>query len=256
MRYLTTNELTELHKDEAHGILEKCAGKSVRDLFAIKVFNNYFDKSFNDRAQAKILDLGPASGAFVSQINQVGYENFYGVDVDNYLTQESRRLFKEFRTADLSWDKIPWPDDSFQAVTAWCVLPHLENPFNAIREVHRVLAHQGLFIFTAPHLTSKPSIDYFIKNRDFGSYRGTNNHLVLFTKGVLQKAVLKYFDLLGIEYHVRPKIFKRGLPGKLRKFVFELAQKVSPDWRKMLEHRWAYNAVFILRKNSLKNRKS
>ncbi len=238
MKYLTAEEIKELKKDEGREILENCAGKSVRDLFAIKVFNKYFDEFFKDRGVTKILDLGPASGAFASQISQEGYKTIYGADIDNYLKPENKPLFKEFKTADLSWDKLPWADGFFQVVTAWCVLPHLENPFNCLREVHRVLDKNGLFIFTAPHLTSKPSMDYFADHKDFGSYRGANNHLVLFTKGVLEKSVLKYFDLVEIEYHVRPKIFRKGARGKIYELIYKLAGRLSPKFRKTLERRW------------------
>lgn len=248
MKYLTAEEIKELKRDEGRELLENCAGKSVRDLFAIKVFNNYFDKFFKDRATAKILDLGPASGAFASQISQEGYKTIYGIDIDDYLKPENRPLFKEFKTADLSWKNLPWADKSFHVVTAWCVLPHLENPFHCLREVHRVLDENGLFIFTAPHLASKPSMDYFTEHEDFGSYRGANNHLVLFTKGVLEKSVLKYFDLVETEYHVRPKIFMKGARGKIYQLAYRLAGKISEKLKKRLEKRWAYNAVYVLRK--------
>lgn len=245
MRYYTAEELKQARREEAHGILEKLAGKSVRDLFAIKVFETYYQKFFRDKNQ-KILDLGPASGKFVAQINEVGYKNCSGVDIDDYVAPENKKLFKEFKNADLSWDKLPWPDKSFKVATAWCVLPHLENPFHCLREVHRVLDDDGMFIFTAPHLTSKPSLDYFIKHKDFGSYRPTNNHLVLFTKGIVEKAVLKYFDLVDVEYHVRPKIFAKGLAGRLRGWLYQIAGRLSPKLKKSLEKRWAYNAVYIL----------
>jgi ubiquinone/menaquinone biosynthesis C-methylase UbiE len=251
MRYLTAEEIRKLKTGDGRELVENCAGKSVRDLFAIKVFNNYFDKFFKNKAIAKILDLGPASGAFAAQIAQEGYKTIYGIDIDNYLRPQNRALFKEFKIADLSWEKLPWVDKFFQIVTAWCVFPHLENPFHAIREASRVLDKKGLLIFTTPHLTSKPSVDYFVKNKDFGSYRVQNNHLVIFSKGVFKKAVEKYFNLIDVEYHVRPKIFKNGLAGRLRHLLYRLANRVSPKFKKSLEKRWSYNIVYILQKKDI-----
>lgn len=247
MRYFTAEELKKNNKDEVYGVLEKCAGKSVRDLFAVKVFETYYQKFFNDKNR-RILDLGPASGTFPAQIYSKGYQNIYGIDLDDYRAPENKNLFKEFKAADLSWDKLPWPDQSFQIATAWCVLPHLENPFQAIREIHRVLDKNGLFIFTAPHLTSKPSVDYFIKNKDFGSYRGYNNHLVLFTQGVLEKSVFKYFDLVNTEYNVRPKIF-RGIKGMIYKLIYRV-MSASLLTKKWLDNRWGLDAIYILKKKS------
>lgn len=247
MRYLTAKEIKSSHYSESHEVLGKCTGKSVRDLFAIKVFIKYYHQLLNDKT-LPILDLGPASGGFASQIYETGYTNISGVDVDNYLKDQNRTLFKEFKTADLSWDRIPWPDNNFKVVTAWCVLPHIENPFHCLREIHRVLDNNGLFIFTTPHLTSKPSIDYFAEKEDFGSYRASNNHIILFPRGVVEKTVLKYFDLIETEYHVRPKIFERGILGRLRECIYKASGKISPEFKKRIEKRWSYNIVYILKK--------
>ncbi len=248
MKYLTTDELLRKNKEEAHGILENCTGKSVRDNFAIKIFAKYLADSFGADKTIRILDLAPASGGFVKQASSVGYNNIAGVDLDDYLQDNNRDLFKEFKTADLSWRPIPWSDQFFDVVTAWCVLPHLENPFHCIREVHRTLNKNGLFIFTAPYLASKPSTDYFVKYKDFGSYRSSNNHLVLFPGGVVAKSVLRYFELVNIEYHFRTKIFYKGLRGRLRRMIYNISKSISLSLSKKLAQRWAYNIVYILRK--------
>ena len=246
MRYLTAEELKETARDHAHEILERCAGKSVRDLFAIRVFNTYHDRMFGDRAKTRLLDLGSASGAFAEQLSESGYRDITGIDIDDYVSPERKSVFRSFRTADLATERLPWPDRSFDAIAAWCVLPHLENPFHCIREIARVMAPGGLFIFTAPHLGSKPSRRYFLAHGDFKSYRATNNHIALFTPGVVQKTVLRYFAPIATEYHFRPKIF-RGPKGKLRQAAYRLAG-LEPAWQKTLDYRWAYNAVYVLRK--------
>ena len=154
---------------------------------------------------------------------------------------------KEFRTVDASVEPFPWTEASFDCAVAWCVFPHLENPFHAIRETARVLAPGGLCIFSAPYVGSKPSRAYFRKHGDFKSYRATNNHVAIFTPGVIQKTVLKYFELVATEYHFRPKVF-RGWKGKLRHWVWKM---VNTKQKKRLAKRWSYNAIYILRKPSV-----
>lgn len=248
MEYLTSEEILNDNSKEAHDILEKFTGRSVRDSFAFKVFDTYLGKVFGAKKHdLKILDLGPASGGFAKQIKDSGYKNIYGTDLDDYLVKENRGVFLEFKKSDLSWEKIPWQDNFFDAVDAWCVLPHLENPFFCTREVNRVLKKGGIFIFTTPFLTSKPSMDFFRKNKDFGSYKASNNHLVLFPAGVVEKSILRYFDVVDIEYHFRPKIFK-GIKGKIRRLVYKIAKNLGDKSRKRLAKRWAYNIVYILKK--------
>ncbi len=247
MKYLTAEELKNRNCDEAHDILHSCTGKSVRDNFAFDVFDKYYSKFFNTKDQ-RVLDLGPASGGFDKQITEEGYSNIYGVDIDDYRPEENKKYFVDFKIADLSWEKLPWSDNYFKVVTAWCVLPHLENPFFSAREVSRVLDKDGIFVMTTPFLTSKGSKKYFMKHDDFGSYRASNNHIVPFTKGLVQKTILKYFDLIAIEYHFRSKVFSQGfIRGNFRKLIWKIA-KTNPKWKKEIAKRWAYNIFYILKK--------
>jgi len=247
MKYLTAEELRSSHSKEAHDILDECEGQITLFGSGIKLFQKFYNLFFRNDAQETILDLGTASGGFEKQLHDAGYRNIYGVDLDDYLKKENRRFLKEFKIANLGYDSIPWPDNFFKLVVGWCILPHIENPFFAIREIHRVLARGGLFLFSVPHLTSKPAIDYFATHKDFGSYRPTNNHIVAFTPAIIKKAVLKYFDLVDVDYAIRPKVFERGVRGKLRKMLYTVASRF-PKWKKLLDHRWSYDIFYIVRK--------
>jgi len=243
MKYFTAEELRGNKKEEVTRSLKTLSGKNVRYNIAIDVFRKYTKGLPKD---ASILDLGTASGAFVQQIHDDGYTNISAHDIDSYLPEERKKLVKEYKLAELSTEKLPWPDNSFDVATAWCVLPHLENPFLAAREVHRVLKSGGLFIFSALHLTSKASMDYFNKRKFFGSYRESNNHISLLPMSIVKKTMLKFFALEGIDYLVIPKIFA-GWKGKLRRYLYSLAQK-NPKWEMALKKRWGYNVVYILKK--------
>lgn len=249
MEYLTTDELTQTNRDQVKTRLQRCVGQLVRFDFGLNTFKKCFEKYFNKNSVIKTLDLGPGNATFAFQLNkEIDYRNIYGVDIDDYVPTERKHLFIEFKTADLSTDKILWPDEFFDVVTAWCVLPHLENPFRCAREIHRVLKKNGLFLFTVPHLTSKPSLDYLKKHGNFSMYRDKNNHIALFTQSIINKMTGKYFDILETEYAVRPKIFNGGLKKKLRKIAYDTIKKISPKFGKLLDHRWAYDVIYIMRK--------
>lgn len=246
MEYLTREEILAKQKNLA-AVLENHAGKSLKDNFAFKVFDKAVKNNFGaDHHSVKILDLGTAGGAFAKEGFGRGYKNIYGVDIDCYVKPENKTFLKEFKSADLSWDKLPWPDDFFDTAVGWCVLPHLENPFHSAREVHRVLKRGGVFVFTAPYLASKAGLAYFKKYKDFGSYKTTNNHVSLLPTGVVEKTILKYFELEGLEYHFRSKIFL-GARGRLRKFAYGAAKLWGTSPQRFLAERWAYNLVYILK---------
>ncbi|OGY63172.1 MAG: hypothetical protein A3I24_02880 [Candidatus Harrisonbacteria bacterium RIFCSPLOWO2_02_FULL_41_13b] len=245
MKYFTPEELKITHREEISSQLSTLAGKNVKHNFAIWIFKKYAEK-LGWNKNIKILDLGTANGDFLIQLNQTGYQNLYAHDIDAYLSEERKILTKEYKFSELSMERLPWPDNYFDAITAWCVIPHLENPFFCAREARRVLKPGGVFIFTTLHLTSKPSLQYFLKNKDFKSYRETNNHISLLPNSVVKKTILKDFELAGVEYFVNPKVFNNW-QGKIRKIIWNLCH-LHPDIENWLKNRWAYNICYIAKK--------
>lgn len=245
MRYFTAEEIRKKNKSEITELLKGCAGKNVKYNFGIKVFKKYAQLA-SLTSDANILDLGTASGEFIRQLRNSGYNNLFAHDIDTYLPDEARKIVKEYKISDLSVDRNPWPDNFFDAITAWCVLPHLENPFHCSRELNRVLKPGGIFMFTTPHILSKPSIDFFLKRKYFAGYRPTNNHIALLPLSILEKTIFRGFELIGTEYLVTPKV-NRGAKGKIRKFLLYLAG-YNDKLRNLLEKRWAYNICYIIRK--------
>ncbi|MEK7674085.1 MAG: class I SAM-dependent methyltransferase [Patescibacteria group bacterium] len=243
MEYKTTSEILGKQKENTRKILTDHRGKNIKDKIAIEIVKKHLKEK-----NAPILDLGAASGAFSEQLTESGYKNIYGVDIDNYLNEKYSKNLSGFKTANLNMDAIPWEENFFSLVTAWCVLPHLENPFHCVGEIHRILDSNGIFIFSIPHITSKPSIKYFLENNEFGSYKNSNNHIIIFTQAIIKKTILKYFDLVEIKYHIRNKIFTKGYKGYIRKLAYILSGYLSDKLTKKIEKRWAYNAIYVLRK--------
>ena len=48
--------------------------------------------------------------------------------------------------------QIPVKDNFFDSVLCTFVLEHLEEPYTAIQECHRVLKHQGYAVYAMPHI--------------------------------------------------------------------------------------------------------
>ena len=243
MKYLTKEELRSA--PEVKERLGKYRGPTVKFGFSSSVLEKYTER-FGGRENLKILDCGAASGGFLKDSWNAGFKNLYALDIDNYITEDARRPLKEFKIVDLSFEKIPWPENFFDVSTAWCVLPHLENPHNFLREANRVLKSGGLFIISMPNIASPPNRKYFAENGDFPGYHENNNHIYLFPPGVFKKAILKYFDLVAIEYFINPRMFK-GFKGRIRKFIFNLIFGIK-SLRKKLEERWGPKATYILKK--------
>ncbi len=241
MQYFSAKELKE-NRDKVKERMTKFNGPTIRHGFGLRVFEKYAGSDKN----SAILDCGTAAGGFIEDLHRSGFKNLYGLDIDNYLAAGKEKLLKEFKTVDLSFDKIPWPDNFFKVLTAWCLVPHLENPYNFFREAFRVLDKDGLLIVSLINVASPPNRKYFKKHGNFPAYHKKNNHIAILTPAVFEKTALKYFDFVGREYFITPRIFN-GIQGRLRKFSYNLSSH-SAKLKTYLENRWGAKEIDILMK--------
>ena len=107
---------------------------------------------------------------------------------------------KQFAVLDMCFDKFPWPDGFFDAITAWEVFEHLENPYHLIREVERMLKPGGFLVLSMPNAISLISRLLFLKNGELVRWSEENNHIAVFTPGVFKKA-FRNFSLLEQGYY-------------------------------------------------------
>lgn len=83
--------------------------------------------------------------------------NVVGMDIkksDNFKVKEG----------DLN-KKIPFKDNSFDTVTCFHVLEHLDNPKKALQEIKRVLRKDGLSVFAVPNHSFKHFYDDYTHKR-------------------------------------------------------------------------------------------
>ena len=107
------------------------------------------------------------------------------VDFDPKWTRENDKLREFFAEREIDFEikkadaaSLPFADDFFDAVTCQTVLIHLENPFDALREMKRVLKPGGILICAEPNnltnsvlkdsITSKFETDEIIEWFAFG----------------------------------------------------------------------------------------
>ncbi|MEK7117368.1 MAG: class I SAM-dependent methyltransferase [Patescibacteria group bacterium] len=196
MNYLTSEEIKK-GKEKIKNKYEILQG---RRLLALKGKNiDIFFKNIKN-LNANVLDISTGSGAFLKAICDLGYKNLYGCDLDDYVSENIKHLIKDFNTLDLSFNQMPWEDNSFDIVTAWEVFEHFENPHNAIREIHRVLKPSGLLLFSVPNIFHIVSRLVFLRRGLFPRWNETNNHISVFPHGIFEKAFLRYFDFISDGY--------------------------------------------------------
>lgn len=105
---------------------------------------------FKEHAQPDmaVLDAGCGRSNHVLEVNEDSIEKAIGVDVSKEAT-EGNTLMDEIVFADL--EKLPFPDDTFDAVTSLWVLEHVHDPDRIFSEIRRVLKPGGKFFFETPY---------------------------------------------------------------------------------------------------------
>jgi SAM-dependent methyltransferase len=161
---------------------------------------------------AHIVDVGCGSGAFLSQLYASGYMNVSGIEPVQY---PAPRQF-QIQSADICSERFPRQDASCDAITAWEVMEHLENPYFAMREIHRVLKPGGVFIFSMPNAFHWSNKIYFLFTGNFLRWNRKNDHRTIFTHDVLKKAYVRYFDLAAVAYS-NPEFWQAKFQGPLRR---------------------------------------
>jgi len=220
MRYLNPEE--RKNNKEVEEYLSSYVSQSIKHNFPLKTLEKY-----EPNKNAAILDAGCASGAFLKQLSEAGYQNLYGLDFDNYVT--SGVQLKNFQRADFNADKLPYPDNHFNAVTAWCVLAHLENPHHFLREISRILKPGGVLIASLPYIGSSSERVNFYKKGEFISYKPDNDHITIWTPSLLKKTTANNFEIIGEEFLMKNKIFQ-GWKGKLRQLYYRRNPSIARQW--------------------------
>lgn len=155
---------------------------------------------------SKLLDVGCGTGDLTIFIaNKLGIKQIYGVDVDeNALSQAKQKGIIVFNL-DISKEKFPFSNETFDLCTFLDVIEHLENPDNALKEIHRILKKEAFLLLTTPNVASwynrllllsgKPILGIDLSkeiryNYPFGVTQVISGHQRLYTLDSLKKLLI------------------------------------------------------------------
>lgn len=130
----------------------------------------------------KTLDIGCGKGIFGTDVGAVLF------DVKNFTNGLPVILGGA--------EQLPFSSTSFDTVTMWNSLEHLENPWQAVREVSRILRSSGMFLFSVPNVYRLKNCLSFLFTGNMERYNSTNDHKFVYTKHLLQ-TLLSDFEIVA-----------------------------------------------------------
>ncbi len=100
------------------------------------------------KKKGKLLDLGCAMGFLIEEANQWNYDA-YGVDISEYAVNIAKKLVGNNRISmgkveDL--DMVLGKNNSFDIVTMFDLIEHLENPKEVLKKVAKVMNKDGILV--------------------------------------------------------------------------------------------------------------
>lgn len=151
--------------------------------------------------RGRLLDVGCATGAFLQLAQQNGWE-VAGTEYSQYAAAFAKNLLKTDifcgHLADAKFEEA-----SFDVVTFWHVLEHVNDPMGYLREAYRVLKPSGLLVIAVPNVNDHiMQIVYrIVKGRRFKLFSREDRevHLFHFSADTLRRYLQKTgFHCLGI----------------------------------------------------------
>ncbi len=99
----------------------------------------------------RALEIGCATGGFLVRLHNEGW-NAKGVELAESPARQAAEQGFDVHVG--TFESAAFAEASFDAVFAWMVIEHLQDPKSTLREIHRILEPGACFAFSVPNFAS------------------------------------------------------------------------------------------------------
>lgn len=120
---------------------------SAQGGFFARLFHNRMESGIPQKSHlSKVLEVGALTGQHLPYVKH-GFDNWHLLDIiDTDETFEDPRV--SFTQGNV--ESLPFPDNHFDRVMTTCVLHHLDQPYEALKEMRRVTKPGGIITIFLP----------------------------------------------------------------------------------------------------------
>lgn len=141
----------------------------------------------------KLLDVGCAAGFFLEVAREQGFVA-QGLDISDFAVKIAQSRGHQVIKSDLVNSKLP--ANSFDLVTMWDLLEHVEFPDQNLKMAHRLLKKNGLLVISTPDAGS--FLAQLLGSQWLG-YRSIGEHRFFFSRQTLKLLLKKAgFEIINI----------------------------------------------------------
>ncbi len=167
------------------------------------------------KREGSLLDVGAGFGFFLKEMKDRGWE-VAGVEISQKGMDYARNVLGvAIHHGPL--EKVGFPRNHFDAVTAFYVIEHLPDPMVFLKECHRILKPGGILLLRYPHTTPiKKFLHLFgIKNRLYD----LPAHLSDFSPETIQRC-LERTEFESCQHLIGGYTIPNGLGKRMSSFLF------------------------------------
>ena len=169
-----TGDYWELYEDKLQSKLSNTEANQERTAFYLWTLEHAF-------STGNLLDVGCATGEFLAAAIPKGWQ-VYGVETSPASAEAARTLTGgQIHTGTL--DTAPFQEGTFDAVTMFDVIEHLQSPRAYMKRIASLLRPGGLLAISTPNIHS---VAYRLLGRRWEAV-GPNDHLYYFSPRTLQR---------------------------------------------------------------------
>ena len=123
-----------------------------------KLFNSFLKKMVkNEYRNSSILDIGCGAGYFLKKAQGVGFDP-YGIEISAALSKEANSILKGNQVFAGKLGQAAINDCSIDIITIWDTLFHCVNPYDELKECHRILKRGGTIAIRVRNVSFQKAI--------------------------------------------------------------------------------------------------
>jgi len=126
----------------------------------LRRYNELLDTFEKHRHTNKLIDVGCGQGFFLLEAKKRGWE-VYGTEFTDAVVEECIQKGISTKKGELNINN--YPETSFDIITSFEVLEHINNPLKEINRFKIILRKQGIVYITTPNFNSL--LRYYLKDK-------------------------------------------------------------------------------------------